>query len=638
MREYIKPLAATLWLLLSGCSTSPEIPFTPEQIQSLTDVGQLQDLHRSLSTQLAEGDPEKFPAEFSLLDGINQRLIELHKTRLEGLLESKRIRWQGSEKGVVPLPDLAQLKQELADTLSSAPSLLPLASAPINREEAVTGKLIQELIAESNNPDISAERRALVYDHLFKVSGDVVWQKGRDNQMDVIIKSIHATTANNVFNEHLEQKVDFVRSIYVDQPAQIVSDMHGVYADIYAHRFFAAVKRDKPTAAFKILQDLALKPDYEQIKGKLQPSALRMAAYFADYFAAIVGQNGNLAQSFLFHGREIEARRILGLQPQPHPQTAALADQLFTKFKTLESQKSHFAALGVLSALEIIDPKFADLASLSAQQESQIKNSAIRSVNLVDFRSRYKEYNYGEIITPIIGQHLSETVGQEVQVIRPDTAASNVAADALISGNILEVKVDSSRTTRKRKLQVTVGQDERPNPAYIAWLKLSPKERAKQEKPAETIFEDKKGEIYITTTLHRKAAVFAVSYRLATIGSDPVVFPDSITLQAEYEDESNEGIEAGELVIPYKVAKLPADAEILEKLARDVAEVIAGNLAAILQNQEIEYLKIADRSAAQEDCKREVESLAKAITLMHVKNVASNKLRARLGERSLACF
>jgi hypothetical protein len=602
MREYIKPFVTALWLLLSGCSSSPELPITPEKVQSLTDVDQLQDLHGSLSTQLAGQDPEEFPAEFALLKEVDQRLVELHKNRLGVLFEAKRIYSKDFANGLVPLPELAQIKQELTDLMSSASQLLPLVSAPIHREEAATGKLIAQLTAESNTPEISAERRAVVYDLLYKVSGDVVWQKGRDNQMDVIVKAIHAATTNNIFNQHLEEKVDFVRSIYVNQPEKVINDMQGVYANMYAHRFFAAVRSGNPAAAYNTLQDLSLKPDYEAIRTKLQPSAMRMAAYFSDYFAAIVDQDNDLGQSFLYHGREMEARRILGLQPQVHPKTSALTHQLFEKFKTLESKKSHFAALGVLYAIEIIEPKFSGLPILAAQQEALIKESTIRSVSLTDFRSRYKEHNYGAFITPLIAQHLTEAVGNEIQLVRQDVNAGDVNVDALISGNVLEVKVDSSKTPNKRRLQTTVG------------------------------------DIFITSTLHRKAAVFAVSYRLATVGNDPIIFPDSITLQAQYEDESNEGVEVGELVIPYKVAKLPADEEILEKLAREVAGVIAGNLAAILQNQEVEYLKIADRFANEGDCKKEVEGLAKAIALMHVKNLANEKMSARLGERSLTCF
>src|SRR5688572_16148686 len=135
MREYVKPILVVLWLLLSGCSSAPQIPFTPEQVQGLTDVKQLEDLHISLSTQLAGQDAQKYAAEFSLLNNINQRLSELHQKRLEGVLDAKRIRSSDFAEGVVPLPDLAQIKQELTQAVTSTPSLMPLVSAPVNREE-----------------------------------------------------------------------------------------------------------------------------------------------------------------------------------------------------------------------------------------------------------------------------------------------------------------------------------------------------------------------------------------------------------------------------------------------------------------------------------------------------------------------
>lgn len=646
MRGYVKPFAITGWLLLSSCSSSPSqhqpiADITPKQVQSLTDLDQLQSLQRSLSSQLAGKDPEKSPKEYALLGDVNQRMVELHIKRLEKVLDSKRISTNGDSSGTVPLPELVQLKQELTGNSSLDPALLPEILAPINREEAGTHNLIKALEAESTNSDLSAERRAMIYHQLYQISGVTKWQEGRDKQMDVIIKAIHAATAKNIFNKNLEDKVDFVRSIYADQPLHIIENMHSVYADMFANRFLSAQAKGNPNAAFEVLQDLTRKQDYEKIKIKMQPVAAKLAENYAAYVTESIDLKWNLAQSFRLYQQEVEVRRILGLRPLPHAKTPEFAQQLSAKFKALESQNP-FAALGVLYALEAVEPESEGLEFTLTHQQTLVKNATLQSVSVAKFRSRYEELNYGELIASLITQNLYDSADHDVQVVEPGSGSSDTAADALITGNILEVKVDNSQTRNKKLLQVTVGQNQRPNPAYMSWLELPPKERAKLAKPDETILENKQENVYITSTLHRKVAIFAVSYRLVTTEDKRVIFPDSITMQAEYEDESNEGLEVGELVIPYKVAKLPADSEILHKLAQEVADVIAANLLAILQNQEVEYLKIADKSAVQNNCKQEVENLAKAITLLHTKNSGTNtekdKIRERLTERTLACF
>ncbi len=141
--------------------------------------------------------------------------------------------------------------------------------------------------------------------------------------------------------------------------------------------------------------------------------------------------------------------------------------------------------------------------------------------------------------------------------------------------------------------------------------------------------------------MHRKTGIFAVSYRLVDNDNKRVIFPDSITLQAEHEDESNEGLEVGELVVPYKIAKLPSDTEILQSLSQNVASAIAGNLAGVLLNQEIEYLKAANKSATQNNCAEEVEHLAKAVALLATKNKGIQETETptrRLIDRTLGCL
>src|SRR5690606_34043571 len=109
------------------------------------------------------------------------------------------------------------------------------------------------------------------------------------------------------------------------------------------------------------------------------------------------------------------------------------------------------------------------------------QNTTLKSVKVLKFRSRYEDLNYGDVITPLITEYLYNTLGNRIQIIEQN----GDFADAIITGNILEAKIDHSQTRNKKQLRVTVGEHERPNPAYIAWLELPARERAKKEKPSE---------------------------------------------------------------------------------------------------------------------------------------------------------
>lgn len=641
MRQYSICFALVAWALLSSCSSSPSqnqsLGMTSEEIRASTDAARLKSLQTSLAARLHEKEMDDFPNEFSLLEDLNQRVVELETKKLEKSLKSKRIKTEGDLRNKVSLPDLAQLKKQLEDDKDLSPSLLSEISQPIVREQTDSKAVIRTLEAEAAQQTLSAERRAMVYHQLFILSGETKWKDIRDKQMEVIVKAIHAAAENNVFSSDLEKKIDFVRSVYVEEPKKVIDEMRALYAAMYAHRHTQTRQKGDREAAFKVLQDLANKPDYSEIKTKLGTNADKIADAYASDVAQSIERGWNVAESFRLYQREREVRELLGLEPRPHVDTDKLIQQLADKFHAA-TNKNPYAALGLLLAQQTIAPKTANLNEALEQQFARVADTTIKSIRITQFRSRYDDLNYGEVITALINQHLYDALNGNIQITEENTGDNY---DAMVSGNILEVKVESSQTRNKKQMLVNVGEIQRTNPAYIAWLEMPAKERKKLAKPDETVREQKQQTVFVTSTLHRKTGVFAVSYRLVNNDNKRVIFPDSITLQTEHEDESNEGLEVGELVVPYKIAKLPSDTEILQSLSQNVASAIAGNLAGVLLNQEIEYLKAANKSATQNNCEEEVEHLAKAVALLAAKNKGTQETETptrRLIDRTLGCL
>lgn len=641
MRQYSKCFVLVAWVLLSSCSSSPSqnqsLGMTSEEIRVSTDTDRLKSLQISLASRLHEEEKEDFPIEFSLLSDLNQRIVELETKKLEKSLKSKRIKTEGDLRNKVPLPELAQFKKLLEDDKDLSRDLIAEISQPIVREQTDSESVIRSLETEAGQQTLSAERRAMVYHQLFVLSGDEKWKDIRDKQMEVIVKAIKTAADNKIFSADLEKKIDFVRSIYVEEPKKVIDEMRSLYADMYAYRHAQARQKGDREAAFKILQNFANKSDYSEIKAKLGANAEEIANVYAGDVAQSIERGWNVAESFRLYQREMEVRSLLGLAARPNAETNKLIQQLADKFHATNN-KNPYAALGLLLAQQMIDPKTASLKDTLEQQFARVSDTTIKSISIAQFRSRYDDLNYGEVITPLIHQHLYDALNGDIQIIE-ESSGDNY--DALITGNILEVKVEGSQTRNKKQMVVNVGEIQRTNPDYIAWLEMPPKERKKLTKPDETVREQKQQTVFVTSTLHRKTGVFAVSYRLVDNNNKRVIFPDSITMQAEHEDESNEGLEVGELVVPYKIAKLPSDTEILQNLSQNVASAIAGNLAAVLLNQELEFLKAANKSATQNNCEEEVEHLAKAVALMAAKNKGARDTetpKRRLIDRSLGCL
>jgi hypothetical protein len=288
---------------------------------------------------------------------------------------------------------------------------------------------------------------------------------------------------------------------------------------------------------------------------------------------------------------------------------------------------------------------------LLTEQEALVRDSAVQRLSTTDFQSSYKDQDYGDVISSFITQYLFEHVPHDVRIVEREQyeailrerelGGNNEAlasVNLLVSGSVLESKVDSTEAKNKKLMRVTVGKDSIPNPAYISWLKLPSKERDKIDAPSETIEVDKHENISIDITRHRKVGIFSVSYRLVEASTGRVLFPDSISMNSTHEDESSQGVEMGDFVIPFKLADLPADAEILDGLAKKVATQISEKLVTELKDQEQKYLAEADKYVEQNDCESEVGALANALMIMKLKNMDGEEITPRLRNQAVACY
>lgn len=639
---------ACLLLTVSCANTTientPLVTTTVSEVQKLSDTEQLRSLQKNLREALKEKPENEFQSEYALLNSIDQRLAQLYKDQLLNRLNKQRQTVADAYSEIIPLPQLKRIKEPLLTDKSIVPQLLPLLLTPIEHEESITLKSIQYLKEESKKAKLGAERRANVYRHLYTLSGEAHWQMACDRQMDVILVPLRNAVEKGAFSRQVEDKVDFVRSIYQHKPDSLVDEMQDIYATIYANRYFNGLSQSNPDSAYQVIMDLTQKADFERIKTKLKPYRQKIVNDFAIMVDTSIQQASNLAQSYRWYQQQETIRRIFGMSPNTN---LALTEQLFHLYQLLDTEGHHTRALGVLLAIKSIQPNFKDLSLMLSHQEAFVHETALPRLELKYFHSRFTNLNYGELITNHLAQHLKTHVPHDIRIAPselPEEQDSNATlstaepADLFFTGNILVAKVNSTQKATKKQFKVIVGQDETTNPEFIAWLELPAKQRANIEKPNKSIYTDKLGEITIGSQLHRKLGVFAVSYRLVNAASEKVIYPDSITLQKDFEDESIGGFAVGDMVIPAKEAILPSDDQILEQLAQEMATEMGKQLAPIFENRELALLKIADAAAIDNSCAEEVANLAKALTILQAKGKALNTVADRLRDRAVACF
>ena len=640
MSCYVRPLCIATLLLLSSCASTPSqtgpiVDVTAAQVQQEGQLERLKTWQNTLRQGLVDKPELDYPGDYALLRSIDQRVAQLQIQRVETLLGKQRVSEEGAYKAIVPLHTLQEDKDVLRADTSITAAFLPHVLAPIDKEINITNGVIRQFTSEAQKSNLGAERRATVYSHLYTLSGDKKWEAARDNQMGKIIDAINAAIKNGVYNSDVEAKVNFVRGIYPDKPQEIVDNMLTVYSDIFSGRFSNALAQGKPDLAYKKLQEMAKKRDYKLILSKLDDRKTKMANEYSNIVNTSIDKTSNLSLSYRWSRQKADVRRLLGLPFKDDQDIEILSDRLNNKYEQLKQQANQTGALGILYAIEAINPKFKNLPSEIKHQQGIVNDLTQQRLQLTPLRSR-NNLNYGELLTAKISAYLTKNAPKGMIVLLPETGEK---ADLLFAGTLLESRVDIERTPQKKMLDVTVGQDKIPNPDYLAWLELPAKQRTSVEKPNATILVDKQRKVAMGFTLHRKLGTLAVSYRVVDVATGHVIFPDSITLQKGYDDESNSGFELGDVVVPYKEAKLPSDEELLKQMTQEMAEDIGKKLIAKLGDQTTRYTKAAEKFAQQNLCAEEVENLAKALTA--AKNSNADEIaeaQLHLGNRAVSCF
>lgn len=636
-------------LLLVNCNTTPTKPepmlgLSPSQIKQIQNVDELVAMRTKLAAGL-QGKPETdYGEDFAALAQIDSQVIELKKAELATLFASKRL-----ESGVVAQAELSAAAQNLtANPLLPADKwqrVLAAVQLESDKTRAYAGSL-QDKAAAASDPT----EKLSIYDELALVTGDSAWEGKRDALVKSLVAEVRQASETESFDDETRKKISIIKEILKDDAA-LTDEMTGVDAKIYQKTFFDQLGEGKTDDAYLTLVQMSEAKDFAALKEKLAPTSESMADLFTAKADESVKDPSNLEQSYRWYSQALKVRDILGLQRAPGTVFTALSDQLYGKYETLNSSNEHAAALAHLYAIRSFYPSRPGLRKELVEQEKVVTNLAVKRLSTTDFQSAYQDQDYGDLISSFITQYLFEHVPHDVRIVEREQyeailrerqlsgdASALSSVNLLVSGSVLESKVDSTESKNKKMMRVEVGKETIPNPNYISWLELSSKDRKTVEKPAETIDVAKHENISVGVTHHRKVGIFSVSYRLVEASSGRVILPDSITVSEEFTDESSEGVEMGDFVIPFKVAKLPSDVEILDTLAREVSTEIGKKLVEELKDQEKKYIQQAASFASQNDCAGQVAKLGSALMIMNLKNIDSASVAPEFETQAISCF
>ncbi|MAY35488.1 MAG: hypothetical protein CMN84_05230 [Spongiibacteraceae bacterium] len=623
--------------VLTACAPAPVVTVTDEQINAAQDAGELERLYRDTALQLAAFDRQSRPEDFARLDAIGKQLASVKAAQVRARMQ----RFALSED-LIPMNILAEAAADaeqirgwntaIGDALSNEISLAREASQAAfdearNRQAALPADAHRERLA--------------VLEEMAAVSGDPSYE----NQRAALVQSLAQQAAAAQEAENLEQAKELLDAL--PDNADTRQQRAEVDRRLFEKRFNKALADNRPDEAYQHFAALAAAPNWNDIK----PDMREIGQVMIDYFTALGSDatgKGQLADAKRWLLQASHMAAALGLDA-PREAFNPFVDKVKAlASKARNSGKRPAQELGLLYLVDQLQPGRGDVTGRINELQNAIAAIAPREVSTTAFRDPSGDYKFGDKIAAGITQYLFKSIPQDVRIIEREQyeaikreqdlrgASSLTSVDYLITGSVLEAKVEDTQQKNRRTMRVVTETGTRPNPAYLEWLKLTESQQDRIKAPAETESYETREDVSINVTIHRKVGIFSVSYRLIDAHSGKVIFPDSVTESIEFSDESTEGVQLGDFTLDFKLADLPSDVEILNELAAKISEEIGGKLTERLSRQEEAYASSATAAASEGHYLKATELMARAEAIALRKGLDASELREHLINHAMA--
>ena len=635
-------------LLAGGCGqTTPTIPesvisVNQTQIETSDNFDSLLKLYKQSSALLQGKDKTQYANDFTTLKKMGEKLVSLKQNDIGEMISQSALK-----SGEVPLANLLKQKESITNSGIEGVNWQPLLDT-LNTHISKTNSAITERKSALEGDTVSDADKLVLLDDLHKLSDDPLWLKERNQLIDDIVEEIRQAKIEGNLTTDLREKIDLVRENRPDDQV-LAKELIAVSAEIYQQDYFKALSEGDADKAYSVFITMSESKDFEQIKSNLTDSSQKMVDYFVALADASVKEPSNLSQSYRWYNQARVVTQKLDLKSKPLEGEVALTEQLMAKFTELKEAQLDTIAFAYLHYVKEFSPTYKGLRQMLSEQEEKVNSLAIKRISTTKF-SGTEQQGYSDVVSSNITQYMFTNIPNDVRIVEREQYEAIIrekdlggnqnnltAVDLLVTGSILDAKVDTTKTEGKKIMRVTVGQEEIPNPAYVSWLELSARERKKVEKPSATIKVDKQENVSANITKHRKVGIFSVSYRLVDAASGRILYPDSITEEQEYSDESREGVEMGDFKMEFKLADLPSDVKILDGLAKTVSEKIGSSLVEKLKDQDSRYMAEADEFANDKSCDKESDRLAKALVIMKAKGKDRKAVFDRYKDVTINC-
>ncbi|MDF2445524.1 MAG: hypothetical protein K0S46_760 [Moraxellaceae bacterium] len=626
-----------LALSLGGCASGPA-PLTQQEIQSAQQNGSMESLYDQYAARLAgqkltSTEGQKALAQLNQLGG---QLARKQEQEIRSELNQ-----QGTASGLVPLPVIDAQIAKLPNIQKWAPEKHTRLAAELNE---LRGRVQARITSQQNQLARLTEnemgQRVAVLDDLAKLTGDDRYTRERVDVLANLRRKADEALKAEQYGE-AKQALTALQQVTPEDPS-IGTQITLADARLFEKKFWDSLAEGQLDEAYTQFMSLAQTREFPEILKRLSKSSDDMVAYFVAQGGTALSEN-RLADAYklLNQARDLRSKTQGSNSARP-PQEEAFVKTVFERHQAANKAGQTGLALGYLKVVERFHPDYPGLrASLRTTQDATLSR-ATKKVSTAAFTDAAGNAEFGGAVAAKVTQHLFDKIPNDIRIIERDQfqailrekeiGASQptelASADLLIQGKILESRVDTTENRSKKTMRVVTDTATASNPAYEQWSALTEAQRAKLAEPARLVTQEKKEDVTINLQIMRKVGLISASYRLVEAKTGKVLATGSESAKEEFTDEGNEGIELGQFRMPFKLASLPADTEILQKLIEKISGVIGEKLVQQLKNPELRYAEAAKRYADEGDPVMAAENEAYSFALAALKgqDVATQRL------------
>jgi curli biogenesis system outer membrane secretion channel CsgG len=636
---------------LSACASAPPAPTISGQDVLLAEQsGTLEELYQQATTELA--NPELKPGTRSQLEATQREIGDKLSATLRDdvkrvLDETPRV------DGMLPVSAIEAQRARLEPMKTWSSSAYDALSGELSEEMKRTNAAISERQTELDGlAESNISQRLLVLESLGQLAGSgSALQKSTVVQRDELLISLNQDVNQAIEAEDFEKAREMLEIAHEVDPTDDVTaeKLATVDTKVFEKDFWRSLENGDPDKAYGLLLEISATDSFDRIRPKLASSTDVMADYYVSLGAEAT--KGGMAQPA--YRRFNEARKIRELlgdgTAKPPAAEAGFIALVKKDYEAARKADQMGLAWGYLSVIQSMDAESASLRRSLRETREIVLQRAIKRLSAAPFEDAVdSDAKFGDAVASKVVQHLFETIPNDIRIIEREQLgdimrekslggeeAALAAADYLVEGTIQEAKVDTIEKSGKQTKRVVTEQVEKPNPDYAAWVNLDKKKREKTPEPPKTILGDRKEDVSIEVTLHRKVGLFSVSYRVIDATSAKVIFADSVRAKAQHEDTSSEGVELGDFKKEFKLASLPSNVEILAELADQVSAEIGSELATVLKDPEIAYAEAAQRFVTEDNFESAANQWAYAIVLSERKDIEVDALKQSLRDAAM---